>query len=131
MTERQISRIIYAFGSLFIVGLIGWGALNAVPPIPKIFPEQDKLEHICAFGALTLWLSALLGPKRIALYGGLAFLAAVALEVAQGLLSPTRSGDFPDLIASTTGILLAIGFVQLARWLIQSRRSAGHSLLEG
>ena len=102
----------YFLVTLLIVALIGWGAMSAVPPIPKLFDQQDKLEHIMAFAALTLWLAAMMGPKRIIFCALIAFLGAFALELAQGLLSQTRTGSLFDLVASAVGILLAVLFVE-------------------
>jgi len=118
------SRVFYAGVSLFLVALIAWGATTAVPPIPKLFAQQDKLEHIMAFGALTLWLSVLFGTRNLVLVAGLAVLGSISLEWVQSALSATREGSWGDLLASLTGVALAVGFVMSARHFIRTRRVA-------
>ncbi|MAK60074.1 MAG: hypothetical protein CMK09_03755 [Ponticaulis sp.] len=108
--------------TLLLTILIVWGALRAAPPIPKFFDQQDKLEHILAFGALTLWLTALTGPRRWKLAGGLAVCAAIGLELAQTFLVASRQGSLPDLIASLIGIVLATLFVISVRHVIRNQK---------
>lgn len=116
------SRLIYAAVSLGIALLIVWGATQAAPPIPKLFAQQDKLEHFLAFGALTLWITAFFGPRHIGLSSALAVLAGIGLELVQAFLIPTRSGSLMDLLASIAGVVACAAFVMICRSLIRSRR---------
>lgn len=107
--------------TLFLTALIVWGAMRAVPPIPKLFVQQDKLEHILAFGALTLWLTALTGPKKWMIAACLAGVGAVALELGQHVLIASRQGSLPDLAASLVGVGLACLFVISVRHVIRKQ----------
>lgn len=115
------SRVFYAGVSLFLVALIAWGATTAVPPIPKFFAQQDKLEHIMAFGALTLWLSVLFGTRNLVLVAILCGFGGIALEWTQSTFSASREGSLGDLVASFCGVALAVMFVNFVRYFIRSR----------
>ena len=117
MAKALRRNAIYGAVILLMVMVIAWGALQAAPPIPKLFSWQDKVEHFLAFSGLTLWLTALLRPSRIWIAAGLATLGAIVLEVAQTTLTSTRSGSVDDLLASIAGVVLAMAFVMFARHL--------------
>lgn len=120
-------RLFLGAVSLFIGGLILWGATADIPPIPKLFSQQDKLEHFAAFGALMLWLSAFLGPKNWMYAACIASSCAIGLELAQAFLVPTRTGDLPDLMASFAGVAASVGFIFYVRSTVRSRRSTQHA----
>ncbi len=106
---------LYIAMTLALTGLIAWGALREVPPIPKLFDGQDKLEHFLAFCALMMWLTAFVRPSRWPLAFGISALAAISLELGQACLTSSRSASLADFLASLTGILGATVFIQLAR----------------
>lgn len=115
---------LYTAFLVLLVALIAWGGLRDVPPVPKFFEGQDKLEHLMAFSALTLWLAALVRPSRWQLAAGLSAMAALLLEVAQGLFSVHRSASLGDLLASMIGIALAAAFILAMRRTLVSRSAA-------
>ena len=119
MTSR---KLISVFLTLGLTALIAWAAMRAVPPIPKLFDQQDKLEHVLAFGALTLWLIVMFGPKQWRLSAIIAVMGAISLEVMQEFFAIGRAGSFFDGLASLAGIALAIVFVQTLRHTILERR---------
>lgn len=119
---QTMRRNLFLLPAIGLAGLILWGALNAVPPIPRVFGHQDKIEHFLAFAGLALWLTAGLGPKRLYSALALSAVSAVGLEVAQLLLSPTRTASLPDILASLAGILAAAVFMIIARQMISSRQ---------
>ena len=78
-------------------------------------PGIDKLAHICMYGGLCLllWIEYLrthstIHWKRI-IIGGILFPVAFSgcIELAQSYLTEHRGGDWLDLAANTTGVLLA------------------------
>ena len=78
-------------------------------------PGIDKLVHICMYGGLCflLWIEYLRTHsvilwKRI-IIGGILFPIAFSgcIELAQSYLTEHRGGDWLDLAANTTGVLLA------------------------
>ena len=117
--------LFYFVMSLALAVVIAWGALRDVPPIPKLFAEQDKLEHFLTFAALTLWVSALVKPSRLFLAISLCLAAALGLESAQGVFSQARSASVFDFLASSIGVFSAAGFIWTARYFLRRRRVAG------
>jgi len=82
--------------------------------LPTILTENDKLAHVVLYGIATLLGHKALGNRRIRIltipvpiFPGLFTLFTFGEELAQGL-SPNRSLDAIDLIASFSGI--AIGY---------------------
>lgn len=78
-------------------------------------PGIDKLVHICMYGGLCflLWIEYLrthsaIHWKRI-IIGGILLPVAFSgsIELAQSYLTEHRGGDWLDLAANTTGVLLA------------------------
>ena len=78
-------------------------------------PGIDKIVHICMYGGLCflLWIEYLrthsvIHWKRI-IIGGILFPIAFSgsIELAQSYLTEHRGGDWLDLAANTTGVLLA------------------------
>ena len=78
-------------------------------------PGIDKLAHICMYGGLCLllWIEYLrthsaIHWKRI-IIGSILFPVAFSgcIELAQSYLTEHRGGDWLDLMANTTGVLLA------------------------
>ena len=78
-------------------------------------PGIDKLAHICMYGGLCfiLWIEYLrthsaIHWKRIIIGGILLPIAfSGGIELAQSYLTEHRDGDWLDLAANTTGVLLA------------------------
>jgi VanZ family protein len=100
-----------------LLGVITWLALTPAPP-PKADLGWDKLNHLAAFA--TLALVAVLG--RCGSHGrvGVALLAYGGLiEVLQSF-TPTRVGEWPDLLADGVGI--ALGLLLAAGWLRLAQR---------
>lgn len=78
----------------------------------------DKIVHICMYGGLTmvLWTEHLLHHKSIIkrhlIIGGIIcpVLMSGLIEIGQSALTDNRSGDWMDLIANITGIILGSVF---------------------
>lgn len=115
------NRMMALFVTCGLLAFIAWGALSYAPPIAKILPFQDKIEHFGAFAALTLWLALSFGRQRKLMIGALAIGAAMALEMAQAGLTATRTASLPDLIASSLGVVAALTFILVAERLIRRR----------
>lgn len=108
--------------ALFVAGF--YTVLLAVSSLVKLgkisvgsFSPTDKLLHLVAyFGLLLLWkVYFILKNKPESNYknnllklAGLAILFGMLIEVLQGVLTNYREPDWYDILANTTGILLAV-----------------------
>lgn len=74
----------------------------------------DKIVHTCMYGGLTfiLWIEHLLQHKSIIkkhlVIGGMLcpILMSALIELGQSTLTQTRSGEWADLLANITGVIL-------------------------
>jgi VanZ family protein len=102
---------------VLLLGLITWLALTPAPPRHADL-GWDKLNHLAAFA--TLAVVAMLGRSGSCGRVGAALLAYGALiEVLQSY-TPTRSGEWADLLADGLGI--ALGMLLVAIWLRLANR---------
>lgn len=78
-----------------------------LPPVPA---GGDKLEHLAAYGVLAFAAVQVFERRALWRVGlGLAALG-MALEIAQGALTATRSFDLADELANCSGVLLGLAF---------------------
>ncbi len=116
------NRVIHAALAIAVAALIAWGTLQKEDPIPDFFQDQDKLEHIVAFGLFAATLAYAL-PRRFVWAAVLTTaLMAVAVEYGQKAWFPTRSFSYADAAA---GILGAVVAGALAMALFAWRKRAG------
>jgi VanZ family protein len=80
---------------------------------------SDKIGHVAAYFALTVLSSAVVTARKLPWVMALAIVLGLALEAAQTLVTATRTADWTDVLANTTGVLTAW-------WLV--RRRAGWAL---
>jgi VanZ family protein len=117
--------------------LLGWllilaawvGSLMPAHILHPVARIPDKVQHAAVYLSMTLWFAGLY-PKRVLWRIALAFfLMGCAVEVAQGVFTSTRDMDWHDVIANSTGIVLAvtIASVGLAGWAAWLERALGAS----
>lgn len=100
-------RVFNAALAISVAGLIAWGCLQPVNPIPNIFPKQDKFEHLLAFGLFAATLAYAL-PRRFAPAAVIATaILAVGIEFGQKVWVPTRSFSYTDAAAGIIGAVVA------------------------
>jgi VanZ family protein len=76
--------------------------------LPQVPVGGDKFEHLLGYGALAFAAVQLFERRGLWRVGiGLAVLG-MALEIAQGTLTTTRSFDLADELANTAGVLLGL-----------------------
>ena len=105
----------YAF-SIFIIVIIIYLSFFTPPKtdVPTI-PHIDKLVHLCMYGGLTtlLWVQYFWCHKGIKwthlVIGGIIcpIVMSGLIEIGQSYLTETRSGEWMDFVANTTGVFLA------------------------
>lgn len=113
--------------SLLIVGIILYLSFFT-PPKTELdtVTNIDKLAHICMYGGLCsiLWIEYLRTHATInrlrTLIGAIVLPIALsgAIELLQEYATTNRSGDWADMIANSTGALLAalLGYFVFPKW---------------
>jgi VanZ family protein len=95
--------------------------------LPQVPAGGDKVEHLLGYG--TLAFSAVqLFERRVLWRVGIGLAAlGMALEIAQGTLTTTRSFDLADELANTLGVLLGLlgAFTPLRDLLPRAARRPG------
>jgi hypothetical protein len=95
---------------LWWVGIGGVIVSSLLPAgdLPPVFPGGDKLEHGLGYGLLAAFAVQLFVP-RAALRAGVGLvLLGIALELAQGAFTTTRSMDPWDALADACGVGLGL-----------------------
>lgn len=115
----------FALGWLLVLGVAVGSLLPSLPDVST--GVSDKLMHFAAYAALAFLFMGAVG-RRHWLRIGLGLLAlGAAIEVAQAMLSSTRSGEWLDMAANAagvaTGIVAAASFP--ANWCRQVEVLAG------
>ena len=106
----------------FAIALVALGSLLPAMLLPLVPEGGDKLEHLLGYGLL-----AAIAVQVFATRGALLRAAAglvllgVSLELAQGLLTSTRSMDAMDALANTAGVALgmATALAPVRDWLLR------------
>ena len=120
VAEEQPALQVWRTVLALLLVAITWLATTPAPP-PAAGLLWDKLNHLAAFFCLAAaaslgfrrrWLAIAVG---LLAYGGL-------IEVLQSL-TPSRTGDWVDLLADAAGIGLGQAAAALAlRWAVRARR---------
>ena len=123
-TDLRYRRLWLAGGWL----LIAFVVITCLLPGPEIEPVAgllpDKAEHAIAFFGLTAWFCGLYPASRWGRVAVAFVLLGIAIEVAQGTLTTTRSMDYKDALADAAGIAIALVLarVGLGQWGIFAER---------
>ncbi len=120
---NRTQRIRYWAPAIVWAGLIFMASSLPAPEGPSLWEHQDKIAHALVFGMLAFLLC-----RALQFSSGLSFkqaaLGALALTALYGALDeghqafiPSRSVEFLDWVADTTGALLCL----LALWVLRTR----------
>jgi len=116
-------RVFDAALAIAVAGLLVWGCLEPENPIPNLFPQQDKFEHLLAFGLFAATLAYAL-PRRYALAAVAATaILAVGIEFGQKAWAPSRQFSYTDAAAGIIGAIVA-GALTMALFAWQKRYGA-------
>lgn len=89
-----------------LVLVIAAGSL--IPEIGSLgIPVSDKIEHFAAYFTLSVLGSGVVAARKLPWVMVCVLTLGLVLEAAQGLLTVTRSADWADVLANSTGILAA------------------------
>jgi VanZ family protein len=89
------------------VAVLLWLCLAPTDMLPQPENLGDKAEHAIAWFVLTA-LGLVLSPRRWRAIGAFAFGLGLAIELLQASLGFGRHGDWRDLVADATGVLVAL-----------------------
>jgi VanZ family protein len=112
---------------------IGWAGVAAAlvvslwpGGVPLPVGVWDKIQHGLGYFLLTLWFVGLYPRERYLGIAGACFVLGLAIEVLQGF-SATRSMEFADVVANTTGIgvALVLAYLVVGGWALHVERLAG------
>lgn len=92
---------------LLLVGLVVFLSLIAVPQAVTPFVLHDKVMHLCAYAAMMGWFAQIFRHDLTRLLLAIGFAAlGIGVEVLQALV-PARQYEVVDMLANTSGVLLA------------------------
>ena len=108
--------------ALFWTGIVSYFCLVSSNEIPSVdIPGLDKCVHIVFHFALTffwflffskqLQIEAIFKPLMYSVL--LSFAFGIAIEIAQALFTTTRSADVLDVLANTTGEMIAVLIISI------------------
>ena len=108
--------------------ILFYACLMPSPPTLQV-SNFDKIEHFAAFAILGAWFAAVLAPRYLLVFCGLAVFG-VAIELIQAATT-YRSGDPWDFLADGVGLVFGIGLARIGAmdWLryIDRRVSAARN----
>jgi hypothetical protein len=126
--RKQSTRLLFMALAIFWAGVIFYLSSKSSLPTPALFPGQDKLFHLIAFGMLAFFSLGAMRPATSG-YRGRQVWLTVGLVALYGLLDefhqyyvPGRSVEVYDALADACGGLLgAWGMYYLMRVLLNRR----------
>lgn len=89
-----------------------------------VFLVPDKLSHLLAFFALTVWFTALVERRCYVVVGVLMLSLGIGIEWLQDWMALGRSAEVADVYADAAGIALGLAFSLVIRdsWLQRVER---------
>jgi VanZ family protein len=129
--RKQSTRLLFLALSIFWAGVIFYLSSKSSLPTPKLFPGQDKLFHMVAFGMLAFFSLGAMRPAASG-YRSRQVWFTVVLVTLYGLLDefhqyyvPGRSVEVYDALADACGGLLgACAMYYLVRVLLNRHPAA-------
>lgn len=102
----RFRRLWLGIGLLMVLAVMV-GSVISVPPTLKTFMVQDKVLHTVAYACMMAWFTQIYRHDLTRLMLGIALvLMGIFIEFVQGMV-PARDLDGLDMIANTSGVLLA------------------------
>lgn len=130
---RKIGYWSLAIGWTLLITYLSLTSFDELEDVDSIdfidIPHSDKIGHfIFYFGCTTVWFLLIYKGiklsnkvlKILALVALSSFLYGILIEILQATITTTRSGDWRDALANTTGILVAC-FIILRSKLVDKR----------
>ena len=107
MLPLRYARLWLAGGILLVLIVLG-GSLVPGEYVEGAMVWNDKVTHALAYTGLTLWFTGIFPRRRYGWIVLVMFLLGLSIEGLQGSMSYGRQGDYADLAANSSGILLGL-----------------------
>jgi len=103
----RYKRFWLMFGLMLVVGVV-YGSTTSRSVIPiAVFNMQDKVLHMVVYAGLMGWFAQLFRHDLTRLICVIFFISlGIVMEFIQGMV-PARQFDIVDMVANTSGVLLA------------------------
>jgi len=106
ISHLELKRLWLAIG-FSLIAIIYIASVSSIPVEIKQFVLQDKLMHVLAYGSLMGWFAQIYRHDLTRLLLAIVFVAmGIAIEFIQSTTA-TRQFELLDMIANTSGVLLA------------------------
>lgn len=107
MLPLRYVRLWLAGGVMLALAVLS-GSLVPGDYVEDAMVWNDKVTHALTYAVLTLWFAGIFPRRR---YGWVVlgvFLLGATIEVLQGSMSLGRQGDYADLLANSSGIVVGL-----------------------
>lgn len=99
-------RTLWLIFGFALIGLVIYLSLRTISfPMPH-FNQVDKVQHLIAYGTLTLWFSQTFKGQTRYKIAGAFILMGIAIEFVQPFTG--REFSYLDMLANSTGVLLGL-----------------------
>lgn len=106
ISHLRFKRLWIAVG-VALIATIFIGSVSSIPTEIKHFMLQDKFMHVLAYGCLMGWFAQIFRHDLTRLLLVILFVVmGIFIEVLQSM-TPTRQFEVMDMIANTSGVVLA------------------------
>lgn len=103
---------LWLVGGWLLIGLAVLASLSPVQELPHV-SGSDKLHHFIAYFLMTLWFAGIYPRSQYVWVGIAMFALGGAIEAAQSAMGLGRQADLYDLIANTSGVVVALIFASM------------------
>jgi VanZ family protein len=107
------------------------GAYLALRPPVQLLPASfgDKLQHALSYVAMGLWFGALFHRRHLARVALALFAFGLLIEVLQAVMPFGRAAEWRDVVANTSGIVIAMLLTRFIEpsWMQRLERWAGRA----
>ena len=100
-----------------MVALAVVASIMPLTEMPKM-GVSDKVEHVVAYGVLSLWFAGIYPKSRYPMIGVALLVMGIVIEGLQGAMNLGRQADMRDVYANTLGIVsgLVLALIWLGGW---------------
>lgn len=98
---------LWLVGGWLLIALAVLASLSPVQELPHV-SGSDKLHHFIAYFSMTLWFAGIYPRSQYVWVGIAMFALGGVIEAAQSAMDLGRQADVYDMIANTSGVVVAL-----------------------